>query len=152
VASELRRAAKALVETRTESFEVHDRERDAVAARLDAALRSVTLKHSSVSSTAWRESDGAAWLDVVFAPRRHVQMLLSAVSLSLMAMIAASIWLVATRGEDDTAVFVIPLLTAFAVVFSPFLAVMLGATREGDEATLRRAIRKALQAPAQPDA
>ena len=140
--SEMRRVAKALVESRSESFASRYPLEESVA-RLQAALAPIHPKRMRFEST-WKQEPGGVRLDARFVPASGTQRFLSASSAVLTLLIAASVWALVSPGEERTMQFLVPLLTAFGILAFPFVVVALGSQREAEEARLRKAIRKAL--------
>jgi hypothetical protein len=139
--SEMKRAARGLVEARTERFE----SRHALAEsrqRLQAALTRMQAERSSVFVPRWSEVDGRAVLEARFEPPPRTLLLLKLFSAGMTLLVAASVWAVFTN--EGTLRFALPLFTGLAVLAMPFVALGLGSQREAHEARLRRAIRTAL--------
>jgi hypothetical protein len=139
--SEMRRAARALIETRSERFE----SRHALAeskARLDAALARLGVAGSTVFTPLWGEEGGRPVLEARYEPPARTLRLLKLLSLGMALAVAASAWAIATM--DGPLQFLLPLSTALAILALPFVALGLGSQREAHEARLRRAIRTAL--------
>jgi hypothetical protein len=140
--SELKRAARALVETRSERFE----SRHALAesrARLDSALERLGSTGSSVFTPTWSEHEGRGVLDARFAPPRSTQRLLNVLSLAMSLCVALSAWAIVTL--EGPLQFMPPLFTVLATLALPFVALGLSSQREAAESRLRRAIKVALQ-------
>jgi hypothetical protein len=139
--SELKRAARALVETRTERFESrHDLARSQ--SRLEAAVARIAGTGATVFTPAWREEQGRAVLEARFAPPRRTLRLLNSISLAMALAVAASAWAIAT--QEGPAQFALPLFTVLAILALPFVALGMASQRDAAEARLRRAIRVAL--------
>ena len=139
--SEMKRAARGLVEARTERFE----SRHALAEsqqRLQAALARMQAERSSVFVPRWSEAAGRAVLEARFEPPPRTLRLLKMLSAAMALLVAASVWAAVT--QDGPLRFGLPLFTALAVLALPFVALGLGSQREAHEARLRRAIRMAL--------
>jgi hypothetical protein len=140
--SEMRRVAKALVETRTERFEsLHGR--DESKARLARALGRVGDHAATLAEYTWSEVDGRAVLDVRFAPPPRIPRLLKLLSGAMAGLVAASAWAIAM--QDGALRFLLPLFTAFAILAVPMVALGLGSQRAADESRIARAIRTALR-------
>jgi len=140
--SELKRAARALVETRSERFEsLHGLAESK--SRLEKALESIGVPGSTVFTPTWSEANGRATLDVRFAPPPGIQRLLKALSLGMALAVAMSAWAVVT--QEGSVQFMLPLFTVLAILAVPFVALGLGSQREAAEARLKRAIRVALR-------
>jgi hypothetical protein len=139
--SELKRAARALVETRTERFEG----RHPLAAsriRLDEALARIEPASATVFTPTWSEHEGRAVLDARFAPPARTQRLLRVLSLGMALAVAVSAWAIAT--QEGPMQFMLPLFTGLSVLALPFVALGLSSQREAAEARIKRAIRVAL--------
>src|SRR4051812_20433553 len=142
MASEMRRMAKSLVERRTESFRSRYG-RDDSARRVQPAISAFVPK-GMVFETSWREDAGATWLDVSFAPARRTRFFLNSASTVLSLMLVATLWSMVAPGEPMSGRFLLGLLTLLAVLAFPFVVVAYGSRREAEEATLRKAIRRAI--------
>ena len=140
--SELKRAARALVETRVERFESRHALADS-RSRLEGALARIDAAGSSVFTQAWSEHEGRAILEARFAPPPRTQRLLQVLSLGMALAVAVSTWAVATL--EGPMQFMLPLFTALAILALPFVALGLSSQREAVESRLRRAIKVALQ-------
>ena len=140
--SELRRVARALVETRTERFEsLHGLEESK--ARLARALERIGDHAATLVSLDWSEADGRALLDVRFAPPPRIPRMLKLLSAAMAGLVAASAWAIAM--EDGALRFLLPLFTALAILALPLVALGLGSQRAADESRITRAIRTALR-------
>jgi hypothetical protein len=142
MASEMRRVAKALVESRSEAFATRY-SRDESMRRVASALAKRMPRLATVE-TAWKDEAEGLRLDVSFRPARVVGRLLGATSITLVLMIAASAWTLFSAEEPTALKFLVPLVTALGVLGFPILVVALGSQREAEEARLIRAIRHAL--------
>jgi len=140
--SEMRRVARALVETRTERFESTHRLEDSKA-RLARALERVGDHPATLATLAWGESDGRPVLDVRFAPPPRIPRLLKLLSGAMAGLVAASAWAIAM--EDGALRFLLPLFTGLAILAVPLVALGLGSQRAADESRIARAIRTALR-------
>jgi hypothetical protein len=141
--SEMRRAARALLERHSEAFESRHSLGDSKA-RLEAALDALALTGATRLDTSWREENGRAFLDADFQPPARTRLLLNFASLAMTLLVLASAWMVTYGDEHAAATFLVPLFTAFAIFALPFVAVALGSRRAAEESRIRRAIRKAL--------
>jgi hypothetical protein len=140
--SEMRRVARALVETRTERFEsLHGLEESK--ARLARALERIGAVGATVATPMWSEADGRALLDVRFAPPPRIARLLKLLSAAMAGLVAASAWAIAM--EDGALRFLLPLFTGLAILAMPMVALGLGSQRAADESRIARAIRVALR-------
>ena len=144
MASEMRRVAQALVATRSESFESCYPLQESMA-RVKAALDSLHPRRLRLES-AWTEEPAGVRLEARFVPASGTRTILSSTSALLTLLIAASAWAIATADADGSARFLVPLVTAFAILAFPLLVVALGSQREAEEARLRKSIRSALAA------
>jgi len=137
--SEIRRLAKALVETRVERFESrHPREE--AERRLDAGLARARLAGATLFARQW-SAEGQV-LEATFAPVPRTQVILRMLSLGIAAAVGVSVWVLAN--EEGAVRFLMPLFTGLAILALPFVAVALGSQREAEEERIRRAIRVAL--------
>jgi hypothetical protein len=145
--SEMRRAARALVEHRTERFEsLHPIEESK--ARLDRALANLELSGASQFRPAWREEGGKAILEVEYRPRARTQAVLTASSVALSLLVLSSAWLLYSSSEGAVR-YLVPLFTGMSILAFPFVALALSSNREAEESRIRRAIRIALLDEAQ---
>jgi len=140
--SEMRRAARALVEHRTERFESRHPPGESKA-RLDAALAKLERSGASRFIPSWREEGGKAILQAQFLPRARTQAVLTASSIVLSLLVLASAWLLYSTDEGAVR-YLVPLFTGLAILAFPFVALALSSNREAEESRIRRAIRIAL--------
>ena len=139
--SELRRAARALVENHSERFESrHGLEESK--ARLAAALERVGASGSTVFTPAWEMHEARPVLDARFAPPGRTLRILKVLSLGMTLAVAASAWAIVS--QEGALRFLLPLFTVLATLALPFVALGLGSQRAAEEARIRRAIRIAL--------
>ncbi|MDQ3025822.1 MAG: hypothetical protein M3R58_04875 [Pseudomonadota bacterium] len=144
MASETRRAAKALIERRVERFESRHAA-DESKSRLDRALANVRPEGRVVFTARWDATGPRCVLNAEFAPAPGIQRLLKVTSAAMTALLVASAWIIFTpRPEGDAAAFLLPLFTGLAILALPFAFVALGSNREAEEARIRKAIRAAL--------
>lgn len=138
--SEMRRAARGLVEPRTLTFESrHPLEESQ--RRFAAVLERVPIDPPPRAS--WQSTGAVATLSAEFPPSPRTKSFLSALSLGLAMLIAASAW--ALMRESGTLAFLLPLTTALAILGFPMLVLALASQREAREATFARAVRAALR-------
>jgi hypothetical protein len=140
--SELKRAARALVETRVERFESRH-PLDASRSRLEAALARIDAAGPSIFTPTWSEHEGRAVLEARFAPPPRTQRLLQVLSLGMALAVAMSVWAVAMM--EGPMQFMLPLFTVLATLALPFVALGLASQREAAESRITRAIKVALQ-------
>jgi hypothetical protein len=140
--SELRRAARRLVEPRTESFET-DYTVEESQRRLEAALAKLPEAERSFRAS-WSGGDGdAAMLTATFEPSRRTQRFLKAFSLAmalLMALALAS-WFVA----DGALPWLATITAILAFLFFPFVILGISSHQDARESRIKRAIRIALK-------
>ena len=140
--SELKRAARALVETRVERFESRHTLAES-RSRLESAIARIDAAGPSIFTPTWSEHEGRAILEARFAPPPRTQRLLNVLSLGMALAVAVSAWAIAT--QEGSVQFMLPLVTVLATLALPFVALGLSSQREAVEARLRRAIKVALQ-------
>jgi hypothetical protein len=141
--SEMRRAAAALVERRTERFESrHGLE--ASQRRLGKALERAALATGPTFAIAWSQENGTTILEATFLPSRRTRALLQTLSLAMLALVALSAWVI-TQGQAGAERFLVPLFTVLAIVGLPLATLGLASSRAAREASIRKAIRVALQ-------
>jgi hypothetical protein len=142
MASETSRIAKALVQSRTESF-ASRHPRAESESRVAAALASVRPRRLLFESR-WREEPAGLVLDAEFRPAPGIKRFLQVTSLVLVALIASSAWTIAAASEEGALAFLVPLMTVLAILGFPFVVVAIGAQRESEEARIARALKRAL--------
>jgi hypothetical protein len=142
MASEMRRMAKALVDRRSETF-ASRYPREESAARLDRAFAGFTPARMRYEMALRQEPDGLH-LDVTFSPAPRIDALLKAIAITLMLLLAAGAWAYFSGDVDPVVKFLVTLGACLGILAFPFVTVALGSQREAEEATMRRAIRKAL--------
>src|SRR5512134_3463674 len=111
--SELRRAARALVEKRSERFESRHG-LDESKARLAAALERVAAGGSTVFTPVWETHGAQPVLDAQFAPPGRTQRILKVLSLGMALAVAASAWAIAAL--EGAPRFLLPLFTVLATL------------------------------------
>jgi hypothetical protein len=142
MASEMRRMAKALVETREETY-ASRHSVEVSKARADAALAALVPKALRFERS-WSNDNGHATLVVRFAPASRTRRFLQASSIVLTLLVLAAAWALLAPGEDRPARLLLPLVAGFAVLAFPFVVVALGSQREAEEARIGKALRRAL--------
>lgn len=140
--SEMRRAAKALVERRTERFESRHTLADSKA-RLDRQIAKAKLSGASQFRPAWSEEGGKVVLTAEFLPRARTQAVLTLSSLVLTLLVLASVWLLFTT-EEGALRYLVPMFTGMSILAFPFVALALSSNRAAEESRIARAIRVAL--------
>jgi hypothetical protein len=140
--SEMKRAARSLVETRTERFESRRSLEDSKA-RLDAAIAKLGLKGAAQFRATWLDEGGKAILQAEFSPRARTRKVLLASSLLLSLLVLESAWLIAA-GEEGTARYLVPLFTGLSILGFPFVTLALSSNRAAEESRILKAIRVAL--------
>lgn len=140
--SGMRSAAKGLVQTRSESFESRHPEAES-RQRLQQALAGVPVRKTWLE-TRWESREGKAVLVAKFMPSPRTQRLLNALSVGMVALVAASAWALASEEARGSTAFLVPMITVLAVLGLPFLVLGLASQREADESRIRKAIRVAL--------
>jgi hypothetical protein len=142
MASEMRRIAQSLVQSRAASFTSrHPRAESEARAR--AALAPIEPTRLRLESR-WSEDAAGPRLDVDFLPAPRTQRFLQITSLVLIALVAASVFAVMSEGVGRTLGFLVPLTTVLALLALPFVVAAFGAQREAEEASIRRALKRAL--------
>ena len=140
--SDLRRAARRLVEPRRESFEsslsVEQSQR-----RVDAALEMLQPSDRKFHDS-WSGGDGdAAMLTVTFEASPQTGRFLKLLSIGMAALIAVAVaaWFLA----DDAIAWLMTITAALAFLGFPFVILGLASHQDARESRIRRAIRAALQ-------
>jgi hypothetical protein len=139
--SETRRTARALVAHRTERFESrHDRGESE--RRLARALERV--RDAGDFGRTWLDEGGTTVLQADFPPSRPVLRTLQLLSVGMLGLVAACVWVLRQPGEGAER-FLLPLFTALSILGLPFVTLGLGSARAAREARICKAIRVALQ-------
>jgi hypothetical protein len=140
--SEMKRAASALVASRTERFEsVHSLEDSRK--RLAAALARAKLAPGDRFVAQWHDEGGRAVLEARFLPPRGIHALLRAISLLMAVLVAASAYVILSMPTGALR-FLLPAFTLLCILGLPLLTLALNSQREALESRIRRAIRVAL--------
>jgi hypothetical protein len=140
--SEMGKAARALVEIRTEPFESrHDLATSRK--RLGHALRRSKLEPDASFQLSWREAGGKTLLVAHFKPSRATIPLLNGLSMAMVSLLSLSGWILATPGEGAHR-FLVPMFAVLSILALPFLTLGLSSARAAREARIHRAIRAAL--------
>lgn len=142
MASETSRIAKALVQSRSQSF-ASRHSRAESESRLAAALASIRPRRL-VFEGRWREEPAGLVLDAEYRPAPGIKRFLQATSLVMVALIASSAWAIFASKEDGALAFLVPLATVLAILAFPFAVVAMGSQREAEEARIARALKRAL--------
>jgi cytochrome c biogenesis protein CcdA len=142
MASEMRRMAKGLVETRSESFATRHPAEESKA-RLAGAIEA-RKPRLSIVETRWTDGDGGPRLELVSRPARAIRRFLFGCSFALTMLVISSAWVMLAPGEPTPLKFLLLLVTALGILGLPLLIVALGSQREAEDERLRRAIRHAL--------
>jgi hypothetical protein len=137
----MKRAARALVETRTERFESAFGLQE-TRARVAAAMERARPGGATVADLSWTEAPVVA-LEVRFSPPPSTRRVLKALSAAMALAVVASAW--ALAAEDGALRFLVPLSTGLAVLAMPFVALGLASRRAAAESRIARAIRAALE-------
>ena len=141
--SEIRRAAKALVATRVETFEVTGPV-EAARARVEHALAELGTSRALRYSGAWNTVDGRTSYVATFDPSPRTPRLLNIASFSIVLLIAASAWALFAGSDQGPARFLLPMITVLVILGLPFVFAGFAAAREAEEARILRALRAAL--------
>jgi hypothetical protein len=139
----MRRAARALVETRVETFEVPGAAEGA-RERVERALADLGAPRALRYRGAWDTADGHTTYVGTFEPSPGTPMLLNLTSVAIVALIAVSAWVVLAAHADSSSRFLLPLLTVLGIIAFPFVIAGFAARREAEESRIARAIRAAL--------
>ena len=142
MASEMRRMAHALIAHRAESFASrHGREESEL--RLKSAMAGIRPRRLRFESR-WSEAPSGLSLLVEFHPAARTQRMLQASSVMLVALIAASGWALFSGQVERTLAFILALATVLWILALPLVVAAFGAQREAEEASIRRALKRAL--------
>jgi len=142
--SEMRRAARALVESRVESFAPPSAP-GPTRERLERALARVGPPRAFVFAGRWSEHEGQPVYEATFDPAPGTRRFLHALSALLVALVAASAWALASASASPAARFLLPFFTGLAIVAMPLAVIAVATRREAEESRVRRAIRTALE-------
>jgi len=112
-------------------------------ARLAAALERARVKPDASFVARWNDDGGRAILDAEFLPPRGVHGLLRAISVGMLVMVVASVYVVMATTEGAVR-FLLPMCTVLVILGFPLFALGLNSQREARESRMRRAIRTAL--------
>ena len=143
MASETRRAARALVERRTDRFESRHPLGESQA-RLKDTLSRARLEGRVIFTPEWKSEGDAAILEAHFAPPARVDRVLKTTSIAMTLLVAATIWALASDDSSPAVAWLTALTTAFAILALPFVYVAMGSSRLAEEGRIQRAIRAAL--------
>jgi len=140
--SEMKQAAKSLVERRVERFEsVFPLEESR--ARLASALQRARIAPDAAFVPHWTEEAGRAVLEAELLPSRGIHGLLRAISVGMLILVVASIYVYMTLAGGALR-FLLPLCTVLVILGFPIFTLGLNSQREARESRIRRAIRVAL--------
>jgi hypothetical protein len=144
--SEMRRAAKALVAQRVETFEVAEGA-EAARERVERALAALGAPRALRYEGEWIQVDGRATYEARFAPAPRTPLVLNLISVAILLLIAGSVWAVVAGAQSLK--FLLPMAAVLAIFAMPLVVAALGTRREAEESRIVRAIRAALaEAPA----
>ena len=141
MSSEMRRAAKALVASRVETFEVPG-SMDAARERVAGALSELGAPRALRYAGAWDTVEGRATYAATFAPDAATPRILNLIAIVIVLLVAGSAWTIATGTGAFR--FLMPMLAIFAILAMPIVVAALAARREAEESRITRAIRRAL--------
>jgi hypothetical protein len=140
----MRRAAKALVASRVETFEtLHPL--PISKQRLERSLAQLGAPRSLRLTGCWKAVEGREVYEATFRPAPGTKRFLHAFSLGLVLLIGASAWAIHSAEEGRALKFLLPMFTLLAVIAIPFVVYGFASHREAEEARIVRAIRGALQ-------
>ena len=139
--SEMRRAARRLVEARTESFESHHA-REASARRLQQALEKLPEADRGFARS-WSGDEARPVLTARFEPSPRIGRILKALSIGMFLLLALAIasWF----GADRTLAWMASISAALAFLGFPLVILGLASHQDARESRITRAIRVALQ-------
>lgn len=150
--SETRRLARSLVEPealslesrygRAESIERLRGAASAFRAELDGEHVVIAAENARFEGQ-WEGGANDLRLVGTFVPRRGTKLKLHVMSLVMLALVAASAWLI-LHEEGGTTRFLVPIFTVLAVLALPFVFTGMASIAEGDRASIRKALRVAL--------
>jgi hypothetical protein len=141
--SEMRRSARRLVESRSERF-VSRHDLVESQRRVAAALGKLDPSRSLRLDYAWEKEEERPVLVATFAPAPNTRRLMSALSLCMALLIGASAWAIFSRDVSTSAAFLLPMITALAILGLPLMILALASRRAAEEAVISKALRAAL--------
>lgn len=139
--SEIRRAAKALVGDRVETFASTDAV-EAAQPRVARALAELGAPRALRYAGKWTTLEDRPAYEARFMPHPHTPRVLNLLSLTLVLLVAASAWAIVAHA--GALAFLVPMIAVFAVLAMPLVVTALAARREAEESRIVRAIRSAL--------
>ena len=143
MASEARRAARALVERRSERFESRHPLGESKA-RLQDTLSRARPEGRVVFTPEWKSEGATTVLEAHFAPPARVDRVLKGTSVAMSLLVAATLWALVSDASTPALAWLTALFTGFAILALPFVYVAMGSNRLAEEARIQRAIRAAL--------
>jgi len=162
MASEMRRAAQALVEPHPQSIrseyspaEAAERVRallesgglgPGVAGEISAERVLIRTPKGDHFVGTWQATDAGTTLQGEFLPPERTQRLLKAFAISLTLFLAATAWTFLADLETSLKASA-ALFTLFAVLAFPYVIVGLSSQRSGREAAIARTLKRALELP-----
>ncbi|HXS52076.1 MAG TPA: hypothetical protein VN782_06050 [Usitatibacter sp.] len=144
MASEMRRAAKALLVPRVQAFESLEGG-EAAHERVRAALERAGPVRAVRFHGEWKSEGASAVYEATFAPTRHAAIVMHAASLAVAGLLVASAAVFIFGAGSRALRVLLPFCTLLGMVALPLIVQALAAQREADEARITRAIRTALQ-------
>lgn len=139
--SDMRRAARRLVEPRSESFasnfSVQESRR-----RLDAALAKLPAGERTFKAS-WSGGGDAAMLTATFEPSRKILRILQMLSVAMFLLVAAALasWFMA----EPAMAWMVTITAVLAFLGFPFVILGLASHQDARESRIQRAIRVALE-------
>ncbi|HZZ94476.1 MAG TPA: hypothetical protein VFE23_18075 [Usitatibacter sp.] len=140
--SDMKRAAQALVERRSERFESHHPLEES-RRRLAAELERARVVPGAGFVPHWKEEGTRAVLEAEFLPPRGADLALKAASIAMLLLVVGSAYVLMTKREGSVH-FLLPLVTLLAILGLPLVTLAFNSQREAHESRIRRAIRVAL--------
>lgn len=177
MASEARRAARALVATHSQSFPSRFSRAESLA-RLTAALGAIetdSAQRAAVRGTvaadrvalafgrprthrsqctfvgAWVTDGDAVRLDGAFLPVGRTRRFLASTSVILSILILGSLWLIFAPDQDSSMKVLVPVITVLSILAFPFVVVAMASHREVEELAISKVVRKALSGEEEAD-
>ncbi len=144
MASEMRRAAQALVASRRETFETAHA-LDSAQRRLERSLAELPAPRAVRYRGEWKSVAGRPVFEASFEPTARARRFLNAASVVLGLLVLASAWAIWAPGENPVMKFLVPLSTALAILAFPLVVAALASHREAEESRIARAIKRALR-------
>jgi hypothetical protein len=139
----MRRAARRLVETRSETFESRHPLAES-RRRLDVALAKMPAADRAFGQR-WSGDEARPLLEATFAPSPRNARFLRMLSIAMSALVGFAVWGFVSSDAADALAWIAAITTVLAILGFPFVVLGLASHQDARESRIRRAIRNALQ-------